>query len=141
MKKLIVGLLMTMAFASAAVGDIVIVANGDISEDTLSRKEIREIFLGKRAQWDDHSRIHVTMLKDGGIRKAFLKQYLNKSEAKWKTYWRRMVFTGRGLPPRSFDTEAELIEYVKKTKGSIGYVLSEGVPKGSEGIVRIIGIR
>jgi hypothetical protein len=33
-----------------------------------------------------------------------------------------MVFTGKGIPPKSFDTEAELVDFVKTTPGAVGYV-------------------
>jgi len=141
MKKLIVGLLTMMALSSAAYADVVIIANRGVPENTLSRKEIKEIFLGKRVQWGDHSRIHVATIRDAGIHKMFLKQYLNKSHAKWKTYWKRMAFTGRGIPPRSFHTDAEIIAYIAKTEGAVGYILSEKVRDESEAAVKIIRIR
>ncbi|RLC09926.1 MAG: hypothetical protein DRI57_21225 [Deltaproteobacteria bacterium] len=141
MKKIIVGLLAMVAFSSAAYADVIIIANKDVPENTLSRKEIKEIFFGKRVQWSDHRKIHVTTLKDTVIHKMFLKQYLNKSHAKWKSYWKRMIFTGRGVPPKSVRTEAELIEYIAETKGAVGYVSSEGIPDDSETIVKIIKVR
>ncbi|MDM8526107.1 hypothetical protein QUF80_22255 [Desulfococcaceae bacterium HSG8] len=132
MKRLIVGLLAMMAFSSTAFADVIIIANKNVPENTLSRKEIKEIFLGKRVQWGDHSRIHVATVRDVGIHKMFLKQYLNKSRAKWKSYWKRMVFTSRGVPPRSVNTEAELIAYVTETEGAVGYVLSERIQEESQ---------
>ncbi|MDM8551569.1 hypothetical protein QUF72_15890 [Desulfobacterales bacterium HSG2] len=141
MKRLIVGLLAMTAFSYAAYADVVIIANRNVPENTLSRKEIKEIFLAKRVRWGDHSRIHAATVRDAGIHKMFLKQHLNKSHAKWKLYWKRMVFTGRGVPPISFDTEAEMLAYIAETEGAVGYVLSGEIQDESEASVKIIRIR
>ncbi|MCP4353829.1 MAG: hypothetical protein GY795_50930 [Desulfobacterales bacterium] len=138
MKKYIIALLAVTVFSSAGFADIIIIANKNVPENTLTRKEIKEIFLGKRVQWSDHSKIHVITLKDAGIHKTFLKQYLNKSRSKWKSYWKRMVFTGRGIPPKTIISEAEAIAYVAETKGAVGYISSEGIQSESQAVVKII---
>ena len=76
------------------------------------------------------------------VHSMFLKQHVKLSDSDWKIYWKRMVFTGRGLPPQTIPTEAELIDFVSKTKGAVGYVSSEGLPAGSEkGSVKIITVK
>ena len=37
------------------------------------------------------------------------------------------MFTGKGNPPKSFDTEEALIDYVAKTSGTIGYVSTTAI--------------
>ena len=44
---------------------------------------------------------------------------------------------GAGTPPTPFNTEAELVEYVKKTKGAIGYIDSGTSHSG----VKVIEVR
>jgi ABC-type phosphate transport system substrate-binding protein len=139
MKRLFVSTVVFMFFLNAAFAEILIIANKDVSETSLSPQEIREIFLGKRVLWSDNSRIRFAASGDPKIHELFLEQYIRLSQADWKTYWKRMVFTGRGLPPQMIPTEAEIIEFVSKTKGSVGYVSSEGIQE-KEG-VKVIGIR
>jgi ABC-type phosphate transport system substrate-binding protein len=142
MKKLIVGLLAIMAFSSAAYAeDIIIIANKDVPDSTLTQDEIKKIFLGRMVHWSDNSRIHAATVRDEGIHEKFLKQYLEKTEAKWKIYWKRMVFTGRGVPPKSINTEAELIAYVAETKGALGYISSDNISGDSQPVVKIINVR
>ena len=59
-----------------------------------------------------------------------MKEYLGKSDAALQTYYRSLVFTGKGSMPRTLGSDAEVTAYVAKTKGAIGYV-SAGA--GSEG--------
>jgi ABC-type phosphate transport system substrate-binding protein len=37
-------------------------------------------------------------------------------------HWRKIVFSGTGKEPRTFDSESELVAFVARTPGAIGYV-------------------
>jgi ABC-type phosphate transport system substrate-binding protein len=108
-----------------AWADTLIIAHKDAPEATLSEKELQEIFLGKRVQWQDNSAIHPATVKDKDLHSAFLKQYIKKSVSKWNAHWKRLVFTGNGTPPQQFDTGQALLEYVADTEGAIGYIDAE----------------
>jgi hypothetical protein len=45
------------------------------------------------------------------------------------TYWARLVFTGQSLQPRALDSEAAMIDVVKRNQGAIGYVSQEPTDK------------
>jgi hypothetical protein len=51
-----------------------------------------------------------------------LKEYLGKTDAALSTYYRSLVFTGKGAIPKTFSSDAEVVSYVAKTKGAVGYV-------------------
>ena len=53
---------------------------------------------------------------------SFLKKYVGKSSSEFKNFWNKILFTGAGVPPTPFNSEADMVEYVKKTKGAIGYI-------------------
>ena len=126
MKHIGIYLLWMLILSSGmAWADTLLIAHKDAPETTLSKKEIQEIFLGKRSQWQNHSAIHPATVKDAELHSAFLKQYIKKSASKWNAYWKRLVFTGTGTLPQQFETEQELLKYVVKTKGAIGYVDAE----------------
>ncbi len=143
MKKVVAYLMLSIVFSlSAAYAEVLIIANKDVSEASLSQQEIQEIFLGKRVQWSDNSRIRFVTVGDAGVHSMFLKQYVKLSDSDWKMYWKRMVFTGRGMPPETISSEAEVIGFVSKTKGAVGYISAEGMPKKPENdAVKIIGVK
>jgi ABC-type phosphate transport system substrate-binding protein len=62
------------------------------------------------------------LLKSGAVHEAFLKDYVGKSDSALETYYRSLVFTGKGSMPKAFATDAEVVAFVEKTKGAIGYV-------------------
>jgi TonB family protein len=69
-------------------------------------------------------------------------EYLGISEDDLQTYYRTLVFTGKGSMPKELGSDAEVVAYVARTRGTIGYVssaasvegvktLAIGVPSGS----------
>ena len=41
-----------------------------------------------------------------------------------EVYYRSIVFTGKGVMPKSFERDSEVVKYVAKTKGAVGFVSS-----------------
>jgi len=101
--------------------EIYILANPGVPDKSLEKESIERIYLGKKSQWSNGSRIIPVVLKSGSTHSAFVKKYLDRDASQFSTYWKQAVFTGRGMPPKSFDTEAELVEFVSETPGAIGY--------------------
>ncbi len=94
---------------------------------------MKAIFLGKKTKWANKGKVVPSTLKKGAVNKSFLKKYVKKSPAQFKTYWKKQVFTGKGKAPKSFKTEKALIAYVAKTKGAVGYV-SKKAAEGAAGV-------
>lgn len=127
MTRLLVNVLLTasiaVALVSAACGaELVIIANPDISGATVDAKGLQHIYLGKQTRWENDEVIVPVMLKAGPVHEAFVESYLDRSTHRFVTYWRQMIFTGKGVPPRSFVSEEELVNFVAETPGSVGYV-------------------
>jgi ABC-type phosphate transport system substrate-binding protein len=101
---------------------IVVVANESVRVDTLEVVELQRIYLSKRTRWPDDTRIVATMLKDGPVHRSFVEDILDRGLSKFATYWKQIVFTGQGVPPKSFGSEEELLDYVARTPGAIGYI-------------------
>jgi hypothetical protein len=39
-----------------------------------------------------------------------------------KAYWQKQIFSGRGVPPEEKESDEEVLEYVSKNVGAIGYI-------------------
>lgn len=102
-------------------GDVVVIVNPSVPETALSKKDLCNIYLGKKTSWSDGSKIKFVVLK-GDTHASFLKDYVGKTENQFKTFWKKQVFTGKGSPPKEFDSARAMIEYVAQTAGAIGYV-------------------
>ncbi len=123
MKKVIICLIVSLGFVFEFIhADVLVISNKDVADEALTTKDVQEIFLGKKSRWKDSTKIQFVTIKNQEIHKAFLKSYVKKSEKQYKNYWRNMVFTGRGIPPKRFKSTRELVEYVSKTEGAVGYI-------------------
>jgi ABC-type phosphate transport system substrate-binding protein len=68
--------------------------------------------------------------KGGPAHEAFLKELLGKSDSALVTYYRSLVFTGKASMPKTFAADSEVVAYVSKTKGAIGYVAADASTEG-----------
>ncbi len=109
-------------FIPQAFADVQIIANQGSSDDSLSKKDIKKIFLGKKTKWDNGKKIVLATMTKGDTHAAFLKKYTGKTEAQFKNFWKKQVFTGKGQMPKKFADTEKVIEFVAKTPGAIGYI-------------------
>ncbi len=121
-------LLMTLASVvpgfgpdAAVAADLVIIANPGVAETAIDSRDLQRIYLGKQTQWQDDTSIVPVMLKSGPLHDVFIEDFVDRSVQRFVTYWRQMVFTGKGIPPKSFVQESELVAYVASTPGSVGF--------------------
>ena len=119
-------LLVAMALAGrgmAFAGDFKIIANSSVEADTISARELKSIFLREN---DRLGGMHVepVLEKGGPVHDAFLKEYLGRSDDDLQKYYLTLVFSGKGTMPKAVGSDAEVVAYVAKTRGAIGYVSS-----------------
>lgn len=102
--------------------EVKVIANPSVSTSEITQDELRRVFLISKSSLADGSHVEPVVEKGGAAHEAFLKEYLGKTDAALSTYYRSLVFTGKGAMPKAFASDAEVVAYVAKTKGAIGYV-------------------
>ena len=102
--------------------ELKIIANPGVKISAISLKELRGIFLETRTLLADGSRVEPVLLRSGLVHEQFARQIIGKTDAALETYYRSLVFTGKGLIPKRVGSDAEVIDYVVRTKGAIGYI-------------------
>src|SRR5579864_6138996 len=117
---LFLGVLLSCTLATAQ--EVVVIVNNSVKATGASSDDIRGVFTGDKSTLGDGSHVVPVTLKGGPAHEAFLKDYVGKGDAAFRTSWRSLVFTGQGSMPKTFDTEAALVDYVAATPGAIGYV-------------------
>ncbi len=126
MKKAIIFIVfLTAMLAGPAGADIVLISNNTVITDSVTKDQVKKIFLGDMTKWSEGTSIKFVIMNKSDVHKEFVKQYTRKSTSQFQRYWKHQVFTGKGSIPKSFNTESELIDYVAKTEGAIGYVSSK----------------
>ncbi len=119
-----------------AQGEAVVVANSSVQEESLTSKEVKAIFLGKKSQIGGVT-VAIVTLANGGVHKGFLKVHVGKTPSQFSSHWKKIVFTGKGKMPKTFNSEDELLSYVSNTKGAVGYASSDAVHKSQAARARM----
>ena len=127
MKKLI-GAFLISAYASInAVADVVVVVHPSNSA-TLSGKDVQRIFLGKEKKFSTgNESIPVNHAAGENLRTQFDEDVLGRSTAQISAYWSKLVFTGKGIPPKEVTSDQEVIDLIKQNQSVIGYIDSASV--------------
>lgn len=128
------GLLATIASFSAAAEPVSIIVHPS-NTAAISEKEITRIFLGKSKSFPGGgSAIPVDHAEDSSVRADFSNSVLKKSVSQLKAYWSKIVFTGKGTPPKEIGGDSDVIEVVASNPNLIGYV--RNAP--ADGSVRVV---
>ena len=107
---------------AASAADLKVIANTSVGATSVSADDLKGVFLATKTSLGDGSHVEPVLEKGGAAHEAFVKDYLGKTDAALQTYYRSLVFTGKGSMPKTLGGDAEVVAYVAKTKGAIGYV-------------------
>jgi len=92
--------------------------------DSMTRKELSDVFLKKTANWKNKNQIQPLDLKyENPIRMIFSKLIHQRSPEFVKNYWQQKIFAGYELPPLE-KTEEEVLRIVSQDPNAIGYISS-----------------
>jgi ABC-type phosphate transport system substrate-binding protein len=106
-----------------AAPDLVVIVSARSSAPVLSADQVAAIFLGQAAQLPDGALVTPVDQPVGSMmRDEFYVRVASKSPALLKAYWSKLLFTGRGQPPREVAGNAAVRKMVADTPGMIGYI-------------------
>jgi hypothetical protein len=140
MKKLLsvsVLLIGSALSSSNARAQVIVIANESVAASSVSMDDLRKVFSAGASNLKEGSHVVPVLLKAGPTHVEFLSTYVGRSDAGLQVCWRGLVMTGQGTMPKSFDSEVEVVQYVARKAGAIGYI-SEKTPH--EG-VKVLAIR
>ena len=105
-----------------AHADVVAVVSAKNPLVALSKTQVIEIFLGKATRFPDGSEaVPVDQQEGSPARAEFYASFAGTSPAKVKAYWAKIIFTGRGQPPRTADA-TEIRKLLAANPHVIAYV-------------------
>jgi hypothetical protein len=107
---------------AGAEADLKVIAHPEFPLMEISALELRSVFLGVKTTVKDGAKVAPVLEKGGPLLAAFSREYLGKSDVALQTYYRSLIFAGKGSMPASFKTDSEVIDYVARTPGAIGFV-------------------
>jgi hypothetical protein len=90
---------------------------------TLTRSQVTDIFLGKRARFPDGSlAVPIDLTEGTAAHDEFYSRIADMSPAQVKAFWSKLIFTGRGQPPISATTSVEAKKMLLANPNAISYM-------------------
>jgi ABC-type phosphate transport system substrate-binding protein len=118
-----------LAFFTAALAlraeDFVFVVHPSVAASDLSADDAKNILLGNKTKWDGSGNIKLVVLTEGAVHDKVIREHTQRSADQFDKYWKKLVFTGKGMAPATAKTDADVLDYVSKNPGSFGYVAKE----------------
>jgi ABC-type phosphate transport system substrate-binding protein len=117
-----------IGLAWAADADVLVIANAAVP--SLDAATVYRLYTGRAIEVAGVAVTVVNVAPGSRLRDRFLDRYLQQDDDKYRAYWTVRRHVGKGVPPREFKTTAEVIDYVQRTPGAIGYVDAGDVKPG-----------
>jgi len=138
LKRFLAGLLVAGLPCAAMAQDVVPVVGAKSPIASLDASQVADIFLGKTSRFPDGSiALPVDQGEESPLREKFYAQFAGKSPAQVKAYWSKIIFTGRGQPPRQAADSTEVKRIVTDNPHAIGYIDARQVDSS----VRVLAAR
>jgi TonB family protein len=129
-RMIVVGVLMLASKAIVLAGEVKVIANAAMNSASISDSELRSVFLLQRKTLKDGTAVEPVLQKRGPVHDAFCKHFLSRDGEEIGIYYDGIVFTGKGSMPKQLNSDADVLNYVARTPGAIGYVSSSASADG-----------
>jgi ABC-type phosphate transport system substrate-binding protein len=111
----------------SAYGDIAIVVHPS-NTTALDKSALERIYMGKTNNLNNgRAALPINATKGAATRAEFNKLVIERSDAQINAYWSKLLFTGKGTPPKELATDQEIIATVSANEDAVGYVDSSAV--------------
>lgn len=108
--------------SSGALADVFVIAHPSVQ---LATGDVRDVFVGDK---QFAGSVKLIPVDNAPAQEQFLSKALKMEGAKYNSAWTKKSFREGLNPPAIKSGDAEVVEFVKKTPGAVGYVT--GQPSG-----------
>lgn len=108
-----------------------IIVHPDLEITSITKAELSKIFLKRLRTWESGLDARpVDQLPESDLRRAFSRTVHERSVVNIEVYWKRMIFSGKGVPPAELPSDDDVIEFVRTNPGAVGYVMASSDLEG-----------
>ena len=113
---------LSLGSSIAAQAALAIIAHPSNPVSGISADDTQRLFLGKTNEFANGRQAAPVDQTAGASRTKFLKSVLQKDEGELKGYWSKLMFSGKGQPPREVGGDAAVKAWVANNPEAIGYI-------------------
>jgi len=99
---------------------------------SLEHTFLQDAFLKRIKRWPNDELLRpVDLHPRSEVRSVFSKRVLGRSVQAVRAYWQQRIFSGRDVPPPEMPNDQEVIDYVLRHPGAVGYVSPSAELRGA----------
>lgn len=114
--------LLSSSIQGAVAEDFYVIANIGNQTSQVSKGELKNIYLGYKTLWNGNKILPARLGDHSPATTEFVKNVVGKTVGEYTSFWRRRLFSGRGIPPKRFVSEQEVSQFVGNNPNGIGFV-------------------
>lgn len=119
---------LVLALLSMTAQSAVVVIVHPSNSSSLDVAAINRIFTGKEKSFSNGNKaIPISQVSTAPATDEFNEKVLSKTAAQLKAYWSKLVFTGKGTPPKEMSDDQEVLKLVASNPDTIGYISASAV--------------
>ncbi len=134
MKWLKISLIPLAFMAQCSFAEVAVIVHPS-NAAAIDQAEITRLFTGRGATFAGGAKATpLNQAEAAAIRGDFDSKVLGKSSSQMKAYWSKLVFTGKGTPPKELADDAAMKAAVAADAAAIGYIDASKV----DGSVKVV---
>jgi len=122
--------LVSLGLGTRAHAQVAVIANNSVSASDISHSDLHDLFTGSASSIKGSGEVSPVLLKSSSTHEEFLNKYIGKSDAAFRAGWRSLLFSGQNTIPKTFASDAEVVDYVAHTRGAVGYIAASSPHPG-----------
>lgn len=126
MKRFIYLCLLICSTSLAAAENVpatTVIAHPSVAVSSLSRAQLRSIFLMRQVVWPDGTAIKVFVLPTSSAsHQQFCRDQLQLFPYQLERVWQKLIYSGTGTAPSLLQDKNTMLAMIAKTPGAIGYI-------------------
>jgi ABC-type phosphate transport system substrate-binding protein len=113
-------ILLTLGVRPACAGELVLIVNSAAAP--INKDQVADAYLGRSSDWTP-----INQIANSPIYVEFYKKATGRDVAQVRAIWSKIIFTGRGLPPKQLADSTAVKRAVAADPKAIGYIEKSAV--------------
>jgi ABC-type phosphate transport system substrate-binding protein len=117
------GLFLLFAVQRSHAAGVKVVVHTTNALNSITKAKAADLFLKRVTRWENGRAVTpVDQSEKSAARIAFTKDVLGKEVIWVKSYWQKMIFSGRATPPAELSSDQQVLDLIRTNPDAIGYV-------------------
>ncbi|HFD31177.1 MAG TPA: phosphate ABC transporter substrate-binding protein [Gammaproteobacteria bacterium] len=134
--KFTFSVLFCLMVCQSAYAGVAVIVNPDSPISTADKAEIRSVYLNKSKKIAGQT-VKPVLNSNDEVKKKFLKSVVRKNPRAFKSYWTRLIFSGKASPLKSAGDDSGVKQWISSHTDGVGFISSESVDESVKVIITL----